>query len=62
MVPTSTIPVLIRNLPNTTPNMHKLTTTRSGKVFQLSKRYDVRINTNIKAFLFQLVEVLAITD
>ena len=62
MMPTSIILVLIRNLPNTTPNVHKLTITRSGKVFQLSKRYDIRINTNIKVFLFQLVEVLAITD
>ena len=60
--PTTSLPVLIPFLPYITPDIGKPTITRSGRVCQPPKHYDARINTNIKALLSQLVEVLDISD
>ncbi len=49
-------------MPYITPDIGKPTTTRSGQVSQPLKRYDAGMNTDIKALLSQLIEVLDISD
>ena len=60
--PTTNLLASVLFLPHITPDIGKPTTTRSGRVCQPPKRYDAEMNTDIKALLSQLVEVLDISD
>lgn len=60
--PTTRLLASVLFLPHIILDVGKQITTRSGRVSQSPKRYNTGMNTNIKALLSQLVEVLDISD